>query len=460
MQKKSSYLDVSERKLLLKVVDIFVVCISLWLANAYLEFDYVNFNNDNIVKWLIIIAAYLLLFGEIFQSYNLVVSNNRFLIVRSVFLTVLAVTIFYVFTPFVSPSLPENRLQIIYFYLILSLPILLWRYLYMFLLFTPKYFKSILIIGHSSRIEKLLNLIKNDGFHQLITYISDKKAISDEKFTEIKASNINEIVRKNQITEVIISTQGFTDEINKILNEKVISLFEKGVNIKSFETFYEEVTNRIPKEYLSNDFYKNINFSSNNNNRLYLTFHRTIDIVISFVGMLFFLGVIPFVFVGNLIANRGPLFYGQERVGKKGKIFRILKLRSMVTDAEKNGAVWATKNDVRITAFGKFLRNTRLDEIPQFYNILKGEMSIIGPRPERPEFVKNLAQQIPFYKIRHVIKPGLTGWAQVNYPYANTMEEQEIKLRYDLYYIKERNTFLDFKILIQTITTVLFFKGQ
>ena len=132
----------------------------------------------------------------------------------------------------------------------------------------------------------------------------------------------------------------------------------------------------------------------------------------------------------------------------------------MVKNAEKNGAVWAKKNDVRITFFGRFLRNTRLDEFPQFVNIIKGEMSLIGPRPERPVFVADLKEKIPFYAIRHVVRPGLTGWAQVNYPYANTIEEQETKLRYDLYYIKERNTFLDFKILIKTVSTVLLLKGQ
>ena len=162
----------------------------------------------------------------------------------------------------------------------------------------------------------------------------------------------------------------------------------------------------------------------------------------------------------NILANRGPLFYTQNRVGQKGKIFKIFKLRSMIVNAETRGAVYAEKNDKRITLFGKFLRNTRIDEFPQFFNILKGDMSIIGPRPERPVFVKDLEEKIPFYAIRHVVKPGLTGWAQVKYPYAGTLEEQEIKLRYDLFYIKEQSAFLDFKIIIKTITTVLFFRGQ
>jgi lipopolysaccharide/colanic/teichoic acid biosynthesis glycosyltransferase len=178
------------------------------------------------------------------------------------------------------------------------------------------------------------------------------------------------------------------------------------------------------------------------------------------MGITVFLILIPFIFLGNLVANRGSLFYSQQRIGLNGKPFKIYKLRSMIKNAELNGAVWSKKNDSRITPFGKFLRNTRFDEFPQFFNILKGDMSIIGPRPERLKFIKKLELIIPFYSIRNSIRPGLTGWAQVKYPYANTIKDQEIKLRYDLYYIKERNAFLDFKILIKTFTTILFFRGK
>jgi lipopolysaccharide/colanic/teichoic acid biosynthesis glycosyltransferase len=207
-------------------------------------------------------------------------------------------------------------------------------------------------------------------------------------------------------------------------------------------------------------FIRELIFSKNNDNRFYLFAQRMSDIVISVFGLVFFILFIPIILLGNLLGNKGTLFYTQNRVGFHGKEFKIYKLRSMIQNAEKNGAVWAQKNDKRITSFGRFLRTTRLDELPQFYNILKGEMSVIGPRPERPEFVNKLEEQIPFYAIRHVIRPGLTGWAQVNYPYAGTLEEQETKLRYDLYYIKERSSFLDFKILIKTISTVLLMRGQ
>ena len=169
---------------------------------------------------------------------------------------------------------------------------------------------------------------------------------------------------------------------------------------------------------------------------------------------------LPLIVLGNLLGNRGPLFYLQDRVGKSGNIFKIVKFRTMIKNAEKSGAVWAKKRDVRITPFGKFLRHTRLDEIPQFINILKGEMSLIGPRPERPFFVKELSRMLPFYETRHIVKPGLTGWAQVKTRYGSSVDDSLLKLQYDLYYIKHRGFFLDMNILIKTLSTVIFFRGQ
>jgi exopolysaccharide biosynthesis polyprenyl glycosylphosphotransferase len=460
MKKKASHIDISERKLLLKIGDIFLLVLSLWVSNLFLSFDYVNFQNPNIVSWVVILSIYILLFGEIFQLYNLDVSNNRFLVTRSIVIATFTTTILYVFTPFIVPELPENRLQIIYFFLIITIPIILWRFIYISLFFSPKYFKDILILGHSSRLTKLLNLVHEKGFHNISAYVSESEVENFSRFQDIDNVNLQELVTKNTVTEIIISTTGLSANTIIKVNNQLIQLFEKGINIKSYESFYEEITDRVPKEYLDYHFYKNFNLSKNNSNRLYNFLNRALDVLISSLGLLFFFCTIPLIFVANLFGNNGPLFYSQVRVGQNGKEFKILKLRSMVVNAEKNGAVWAEKNDTRITGFGKFLRKTRFDELPQFYNILKGDMSLIGPRPERPEFVEGLQNKIPFYAIRHVIRPGLTGWAQVNYPYASTMEEQETKLRYDLFYIKERNSFLDFKIIIKTITTVLFFKGQ
>lgn len=457
---KKSHIELSERKLLLRIVDVIIIIISLFFGFKYFELQYVNFNHENIILWIITLSVYTLLLGEIFQLYNLNVSNNRFQVVRSIFVTTFFLTLLYIFTPVIAPSLPENRVEVLYFFLVITFSLIIWRFLYIGLLFSPKYFKTIILIGHSSRLKKILPLIANYKLHNVAQYISNEKIIDFDNHLDINTVKVKEIIDKSIATEIVVSSSGFSSEVTKKLNQELILLFEEGINIKSFETYYEEITDRVPKEYLNHDFYKKITFSKHNSSGLYLFLLRSLDIIVSFIGILLFLFVIPFVFIGNLFGNKGPLFYGQERVGKRGESFRIYKLRSMVTDAEKNGAVWAKKNDARITKFGRFLRLTRLDEVPQFYNILKGDMSLIGPRPERPEFVKDLEKKIPFYAIRHVVRPGLTGWAQVNYPYANTIEEQETKLRYDLFYIKERSAFLDFKILIKTISTVLFFKGQ
>ena len=187
---------------------------------------------------------------------------------------------------------------------------------------------------------------------------------------------------------------------------------------------------------------------------------KIVEIIISVIGLFFGVLLLPFLIIGNALANRGKLFYTQERVGLNGKIFKIYKFRTMIKNAESNGAAFSTPNDSRITPFGKFLRKTRIDEIPQFINILKGDMAVIGPRPERPIFVKEIAEMMPFYETRHVIKPGLTGWAQVNYSYGESFEDSLIKLQYDLYYIKHRSVFLDLNITIKTISTVLFYRGQ
>lgn len=184
------------------------------------------------------------------------------------------------------------------------------------------------------------------------------------------------------------------------------------------------------------------------------------DILFSVFGIIFGLLLIPLVFIGNLLGNRGPLFYTQERVGKYGKLFKIIKFRTMVTNAEANGAKWAKKNDARVTVFGRILRNLRIDEFPQFINVIKGEMSVIGPRPERPIFVKQLSEVIPFYDTRHSIKPGLSGWAQVNSRYGSSIEDSLEKLQYDLYYIKHRSFFLDLNIFVKTLSTIVYFRGQ
>jgi len=231
-----------------------------------------------------------------------------------------------------------------------------------------------------------------------------------------------------------------------------------GIEVVDAPTFYEIVQGKLMLEEMTPSW---IIFSTGfRRNALISIYKRCIDILLSLTGLLISAPFFPLIALAIKLESRGPLFFKQVRVGSGEKQFVLYKFRSMCQDAERGGAVWAVKNDARVTAVGRFLRNSRIDEIPQLFNVLKGEMSFIGPRPERPEFVENLKRDIYYYSKRHTIKPGLTGWAQVRYPYGATVEDAKEKLRYDLYYIKNLSFFLDTQIIFETVKVVLFGRGR
>ncbi|WP_224957169.1 TIGR03013 family XrtA/PEP-CTERM system glycosyltransferase [Geomonas subterranea] len=231
-----------------------------------------------------------------------------------------------------------------------------------------------------------------------------------------------------------------------------------GVEVLDAPTFYEMVQGKLLLEEMTPSW---IIFSSGfHHTALVNLYKRCVDILFSLTGLMLAAPFLPLVALAVKLDSPGPLLFAQKRVGLGEKIFTLYKFRSMRQDAERDGAVWAAKNDARITRVGSFLRNSRIDEIPQLFNVLRGEMSFIGPRPERPEFVEQLKKEIYYYSKRHTIKPGLTGWAQVRYPYGSTVEDAIEKLRYDLYYIKNLSVFLDTQIIMETVKVVLFGRGR
>ncbi|MFC2110051.1 exopolysaccharide biosynthesis polyprenyl glycosylphosphotransferase [Bacteroidota bacterium] len=465
MRKKNNkkYLNISERKVLLRFIDALAIILGLYFFTEILSVEYISLDHSFANRWLLVFYVYFSLFSNIFELYNLKLSSSKFSTTQSVFVTSLATVLAFLFTPYITPSLPHDRIEILYLFLVIFVPILIFRLLYITLIFSPKFSKNILLIGEKDELIDILDIIEKKAFqNNVVSYLSNEKIDSKPEYNHIKINKVDliKLVEKYFVDEVVISSTAINEKSYQNINKQFVYLFEHGINMKSIEVMYEEITHCVAKGNLNSNFYKYLSFSHNHENSFYLFFVRFMDVVVSFIGLASFIIFCPLVCLGNLIASRGPLFYRQQRVGQKGKIFYIYKFRSMIVDAETSGAVWASVNDQRITPFGLFLRKTRIDEIPQFWNIFKGDMSLIGPRPERPIFVKELRRKLPFYAIRHVVKPGLTGWAQVMYPYANTVEEQEIKLRYDLYYIKSRSIYLDFKIFIKTITTIIRFKGQ
>lgn len=253
---------------------------------------------------------------------------------------------------------------------------------------------------------------------------------------------------------VIPGKEKISADSAKILYEMVM----KGKTVVDFYRFYESTTGKIPVSIIGeNWFLENV---IELDKRKFEQTKRLIDIVLSALFLIPLALFLPFVAIAIKTTSSGPILYKQKRVGKNGKVFEITKFRSMTNNAEKDGAKWAEKNDKRVTAIGNILRKTRIDELPQILNVLKGNLSFIGPRPERPEFISDLSEKIPHYKMRHIVKPGLSGWAQINFPYGSSIEDSLQKLQYDLYYIKNRSIVLEASIILKTIMTVLRREGR
>lgn len=244
----------------------------------------------------------------------------------------------------------------------------------------------------------------------------------------------------------------------KLPLEQLLSCRLKGIRVDDALEFTENLSGKISVENL---YPSSLIFSNGfKGAALFKKIKRGIDIIFSIIGLVIFSPLCVLIAAAIKIDSRGPILYRQERVGEDGKTFGLLKFRSMRTDAEKDGPVWAMENDQRITRVGKIIRKLRFDEIPQMINVIKGEMSFVGPRPERPFFVEKLKKEIPFYSHRHAVKPGITGWAQLYYPYGASKEDALEKLKYDLYYIKNMSLFLDLTIILETIKVVLFGRGS
>ena len=311
--------------------------------------------------------------------------------------------------------------------------------------------QKILFIGENSYTKDLLESIKNDDQYKLMGFLKDEKDETLKKIV-LKMCAVGKI-------DIIVD---FGEELLK--DSKLVDILLQyklnGLQFYNYLEFYEMYENKLPVSHLSSKwFLENSGFEIYYNN-FNLRAKRLLDLIFAII-----IGIctLPLMLLAAIIVkleSKGPIFFVQERIGEGNKKFNIVKFRSMTTDAEKNGPQWASKNDNRVTRWGKIMRATRIDELPQLWNVLRGEMSFVGPRPEREYFIQQLEKEIPYYNLRHTVKPGLTGWAQVMYPYGASVEDAYRKLQYDLYYIKHHDIIFDIKVLLKTITIVIFGKGR
>jgi sugar transferase (PEP-CTERM system associated) len=319
--------------------------------------------------------------------------------------------------------------------------------------------ERVLIVGQGESARELAGVMKHKGY-QVVGYVIDDKNLwgvgPDGLFVAGPVNNVLSIAEAQQARTIVLAENGtdLNTHMDVLLRARL-----SGIVVEELVTAYERATDRVPVRFIQDRWLLLEQGFSLYSKEVVRKLKRTMDILIALLVLIL---LWPLMLVAVILIKKdspGPAIFKQTRVGEGKKEFTLYKFRSMVHEAEQNGAVWAKQNDPRITKIGHWLRTTRIDELPQLINVLKGDMSLVGPRPERPEFVRDLEQEIPYYYIRHTVKPGITGWAQIMYPYGSTREDALKKLEYELYYIKNMSLLLDVKILCRTIGVMVFGEG-
>ncbi|MDC0408817.1 sugar transferase [Flavobacteriaceae bacterium] len=475
--------NISERKILLWLFDLLAITFTAGLLGTFDFFTYYNTFDFPLHQGLFLLLVYSF-FAQVFEAYDLHRSSRFDLILYHIILAVSWTVLVFLMTPKITPFLPEHRIDILYFYLAMLLGVVLWRFFYINLLIKPWFYKWVILVAKEKDLDALAKALMNsDPHYKIIGFLDlaqrartsgaevkteESPAKENQKKSRLDApviplvslAELEGFIKQHEVKDIVVANNS-RQNLALPLYRSLLELSKKGISIRDYNKEYEAMNARVPIHHVKKEFYRFFPYHRANQNKLSLFFQRAIDLTISALGLLVFMPVFM-ILIGllNQLFNRGPLFYTQKRVGRNGTKFTIYKFRTMAVDAEQKGPQYTIKDDTRVTWFGRLMRRLRIDEFPQLLNILKGEMNIIGPRPERPEFVKDLSEQIPFYDVRHVIKPGLTGWAQVNHNYGTSKDDALIKLQYDLYYIKNRSIFLDLSIYIKTLSTVLFMRGQ
>lgn len=474
-------LRVSERRLLLLGGDFGVailagvLAVTIWFAwRPDIRWSWSLLTNYSV--WIGSLAILWVVITALCGAYDLRTSARFLTIARRIAIaaaiSAILILVFYfltassdrsVFTPLGEISV--LRAVPVLFVVMATTLTLGWRGAYARLMTNKSFAWRILIVGAGYAARTFVDTFESehaDALYRIIGLVDDDSSKLNELVGSYKVlgagADLPRLVSENRVDELVLAISG---PLNAELFDAVMSCFERGIQVTPMPVLYESLTGRVPVEHVGAMWYVSLPVGARPPGRAYKSLRRVADFAFGLVGLFVVACAIPFVWIGNQFGSRGPLFFYQRRVGRAGQYFEIVKFRTMVIDAEKaTGAVWATERDPRITPFGNFMRKTRIDELPQFLNVLKGEMSIIGPRPERPEFVSMLTEQLPFYASRHAVRPGLTGWAQVRYRYGASVTDALMKLQYDLYYIKHQGIWIDLLILLKTIGVVAGMKGR
>ncbi len=437
------------------------IVLAIYLRLGLSGADYQLNENDGWYKvGLATFVCLLVLYFYDLYDYT-VMGNRRELMLRLVQALGIAWALLAFLFYFIPPLLIGRGVSVISVPLVLVL-LLVWRVLIHLLTGHPDIGEKILLVGTGQSAKDTAQAVwdRRDAGYRIVGFVTENGTKPDEMIGEAKilgrTEELSEIIKREKVDRIVIAIR---ERRGTFPTEELLKMSLAGdVNIEECTSFFERVTGKVHVGMLRPSW---LIFDGRPRDTRFKTAIR--DVIhrgLGLIGLIvsFPIGIVAAVLIK--LESKGDVFYRQERVGKNGRVVKVIKFRSMRTDAEKDGKpVWATTNDDRVTRVGRIIRKIRVDEIPQFWNIIKGEMSFVGPRPERPHFVEQLAQEIPFYEHRHLVAPGLTGWAQIKYPYGASVEDARQKLQYDLYYIKNQSLALDLVIVFETVKTVLFGKG-
>ena len=456
----------SPRILWLLLADAAILYGGIILA-MYLRLGFAGTENELDLRngWVKILLAssVCLLIMYFYDLYDyIVMTNRRELMLRLVQALGIAWALLALLFYFVPPLLIGRGVSVISVPLVLGL-LLTWRIFIHSLTGHPEIGEKILVVGTGKTALDTAEAVweRRDAGYRIAGFISENGAKPMDKLGRSvilgKGPDLESVIINEKIDRVVIAVR---ERRGAFPTEALLKMSLAGdVSIEECTSFFERITGKVHVDMLRPSWL--IFAGRRRDSPVKTVFREMMHRLLALLGLVFSL---PFSILAAIlikIESRGPIFYKQERVGKSGKPFNVIKFRSMRTDAEKDGKpIWAVTNDERVTRVGKVIRAARIDEIPQFWNILKGDMNFVGPRPERPHFVKQLATEIPYYDHRHLVAPGLTGWAQIKYPYGASVADAIQKLQYDLYYIKNQSLTLDLVIVFETVKTVLFGKGR
>ncbi len=462
-------LSLGERRIIITIGDLFSSFVALFIALfvwSRASSEWLNFSLQFLIerppRWFYILPVIWIVLIMVLSDIRK--SSNFGETISGIAIAALLSTIIYLFIFFLSEPNSLPRLGVAVYFISAAVLTLIWRFIYIQIFTAPAFLRRVIIVGAGNAGKTLVKITKETWpmpFYLVGLVDDDEQKIGTdvEGFSVLGGSDqLLEIIEEKEITDVIFAITG---EMNSGMLENLLIAEERGIEITTMPVMYEEILGRVPIFLLNPDWVLRSLVDQAHINRFYRAVKRLIDIAGGLVGSVILIFAYPIVSILILLDDGGPVIYKQQRLGRNGRIYKIIKFRTMRNEKSENAlATPTTENDERITKIGKLLRKSHLDELPQFLNILKGEMSLVGPRAEQPFIVEELQAKIPFYRSRLFVKPGLTGWAQINYGYASNAEQNAIKLEYDLYYIKHRNIVLDIAILFQTISSVFGLKGR